>query len=153
MLCLRATALNCVSQMMDVADSTRLWEQIDYTTQSVLSQRILLHKLTQKVLIFCWPCISLQFFANDQLDTLFRTFVYYTSVHVSSIKCTSSGDRIVLIHHLVWLVCVSDCLVCWSGGTGIPSSHSHRLIIPDDVLIQFDLLMMSSVMLETCTEV
>ena len=32
---------------------------------------------------------------------------------------------------------------------GIPSSHSHRLIIPDDVLIQFDLLMMSSVTLET----
>jgi hypothetical protein len=36
--------------------------------------------------------------------------------------------------------------------TGIPSSHSHRLIIPDDVLIQFDLLMMSTVMLETCRE-
>ena len=32
--------------------------------------------------------------------------------------------------------------------TGIPSSHLHRLIIPDDVLIQFDLLMMSAVMLE-----
>jgi len=30
-----------------------------------------------------------------------------------------------------------------------PSSHLHRLIIPDDVLIQFDLLMMSTVMLET----
>jgi len=27
-------------------------------------------------------------------------------------QCSSSGDRIVLIHHLVWLVCVSDCLVC-----------------------------------------
>jgi len=37
--------------------------------------------------------------------------------------------------------------------TGIPSSHLHRLIIPDDVLIQFDLLMMSTVMLETCREV
>ena len=37
--------------------------------------------------------------------------------------------------------------------TGIPSSHSHRLIIPDDVLIKFDLLMMSTVMLETCREV
>jgi hypothetical protein len=36
--------------------------------------------------------------------------------------------------------------------TGIPSSHLHRLIIPDDVLIQFDLLMMSTVMLETCRE-
>jgi len=29
---------------------------------------------------------------------------------------------------------------------------SHRLIIPDDVLIQFDLLMMSTVMLEICRE-
>ena len=28
--------------------------------------------------------------------------------------------------------------------TGIPSSYLHRLIIPDDVLIQFDLLMMST---------
>ena len=37
--------------------------------------------------------------------------------------------------------------------TGLPSSHIHRLIIPDDVLIQFDLLMMSTVVLETCREV
>jgi len=34
----------------------------------------------------------------------------------------------------------------------ITSSHLHRLIIPDDVLIQFDLLMMYTVMLETCRE-
>jgi len=33
--------------------------------------------------------------------------------------------------------------------TGIPSSHLHRLMISDDVLIQFD-LMMNAVMLETC---
>ena len=37
--------------------------------------------------------------------------------------------------------------------TAIPSSHLHRLIIPDDVLIQFDFLMMSTVMLETYREV
>jgi len=36
--------------------------------------------------------------------------------------------------------------------TGIPSSYLHRLIIPDDVLKQFGLLMMSIVMLETCRE-
>jgi len=71
-------------------------------------------------------------------------FIYFISLHVSSINCSSSGDRIVLIHHLVRLVCVSDCLVCQSGGADIPGSHSHRLIIPDDVLIQFDLLMMST---------
>jgi len=37
--------------------------------------------------------------------------------------------------------------------TDIPSSHLHRLNIPDDVLIQFDLLMTSTVMLETCREI
>ena len=36
--------------------------------------------------------------------------------------------------------------------TGIPSSHIHILIIPDDVLIQFDLLMMSTVTFETWRE-
>jgi len=28
-------------------------------------------------------------------------FIYFVSLRVSSIKCSSSGDRIVLIHHLV----------------------------------------------------
>jgi len=41
-------------------------------------------------------------------------FIYFISLHVSSIKCPSSGDRILLIHYLIWLVCVSDCLVCRS---------------------------------------
>ena len=84
-------------------------------------------------------------------------FISYLYMFRAS-QCSSSGDRIVLIHHLVWLVYVSDCLVCRSGGnfssilTGIPSSHLHRLIIPDDVLIKFDLLMMSTVMPETCRD-
>ena len=65
-------------------------------------------------------------------------------------QCSSSGDRIVLIRHLVWLVCVSDCLVCRPPGRH--TKQSHRLIIPDDVLIQFDLLMMSTVMLKTCRD-
>jgi len=34
--------------------------------------------------------------------------------------------------------------------TGIPSSHLHTLIMPDDIFIQFNVLMMSTVMLETC---
>jgi len=46
-------------------------------------------------------------------------------------------------------------VTAWYAGqdpTGTPSSHLHRLIIPDDVLIQFDLLTMSIVVLETCRE-
>ena len=82
--------------------------------------------------------------------TYFFMYLFISSLYMfRASRCSSSWDRIVLIHHLVWLVCVSDCLVCL---TGIPSSHLYRLIIPDDVLIQFDLLMMSTVMLETCRE-
>jgi len=32
------------------------------------------------------------------------------------------------------------------------TKESHELIIPDDVVIQFDLLIMSTVMIETCKE-
>ena len=41
-------------------------------------------KKGEKIFIFRWPCISLQSFANDQLDALFYIFVYYTSLHVWS---------------------------------------------------------------------
>jgi len=79
--------------------------------------------------LFCWPCISLQILANNQLDTLFHVFIYFISLRVSSIT-------VLIIRR----------------PTGIPSSHLHRLIIPDDVLIQFGLLMMSTVILETRRE-
>ena len=35
--------------------------------------------------IFFWPCISLQILANNQLDALFHVFIYFISLHVSSI--------------------------------------------------------------------
>jgi len=38
-----------------------------------------------KYIIFYWPCISLQILANNQLDALFHVFIYFTSLHVSSI--------------------------------------------------------------------
>ena len=92
------------------------------------------------------------------ITNLTHCFVYLfiSSLYMSrASQCSSSGDRIVLIHHLVWLVCVT-AWYAWPAYqvclTGIRSSDWHRLIIPDDVLIQFDLLIMSAVMLETCRE-
>jgi len=38
-----------------------------------------------------------------------------------------------------------------SFSTGAPDGHSLRVTIPDAVLIQFDLLRMSKILLETCT--
>jgi hypothetical protein len=56
-----------------------------------------------------------------------------------------------MYQYIIWYVslCVGDCLVCLvcrSGGTGIPG-------IPDDLLMQLILLMMSNGLLETCGEV
>ena len=95
--------------------------------------------------------ISVVILANNQLDVLFHVFIYFISLHVSSITeliirrskyiNTSSG----MISLCKWLLGMPVL-------TGIPSSHLHRLIIPDDVLIQFYLLMMSAVMLETCRQ-
>jgi len=64
--------------------------------------------------------------------THFFLYLFISSLYMfRASQCSSSGDRIVLIYLLVW----------------------HRLIIPDDVLIQFDLLMMSTAVLETCREI
>jgi hypothetical protein len=95
--------------------------------------------------------ISLQFYTNDQLGELFYIFIYHTSLHVSIIivliirrsNCINTSSSMISL-------CECECLV-WL--TGIPSSHLHRLIIPDYILIPFDLLMMSTMMLETCREV
>jgi len=58
--------------------------------------------------IFCWRCISLKI-----LD--FFMYLFISCLYMFRASQRSSGDRIVLIHHLVWLVCVSDCFVCRSG--------------------------------------
>jgi hypothetical protein len=99
--------------------------------------------------VFRWPCISLQFFPNDQLDALFSMYLFITPLYMfRANQCSSSGDRIVLIHHLVWLVCVGDCLVC------IPGSHLHRVTHTHQMTYWHNsiLLMMSTGLLEICTE-
>jgi hypothetical protein len=60
-----------------------------------------------------WPCILSQILVNNQPDALFHVFIY--SFHLSACferQVLIIRDRFALIHHLVWLVCVSDCLVC-----------------------------------------
>ena len=50
--------------------------------------------------------------------THFLMYLVISSLYMfRASQCSSSGDQIVLIHNLVWSVCVSDCLVCRSGGS------------------------------------
>jgi len=64
--------------------------------------------------VFCWPCISLQILGNSQLDALFHVFIYFMSLHVSSVTAliirrlncinTSSG----MISLCKWLLGMPD---------------------------------------------
>ena len=55
--------------------------------------------------------------ANNQLDALPFMYLFSSPLYMfRTAQRSSSGGRIVLIHHLVLLVCVSDCLVCLSEG-------------------------------------
>jgi hypothetical protein len=90
------------------------------------------------------PVSILRVLANNQLDAIFHVFIY--SLHLST-----------CFEHQVLIIRRSNCINTLSGMislcewvlgmpvlTGKPSSHLHRLIILDDVLIQIDLLMMST---------
>jgi len=53
----------------------------------------------------------------------FFMYLFISSLYMfRASQCSSLGDWIVLIHHLVWLVCVSDCLVCR------PYRHTKQLL-------------------------
>jgi len=71
-----------------------------------------------------------------------------------AMSCSTSGGQIVLIQHLVSSLSVSGHPVhrlrenCTSSlSTCAPDVHLHRVTIPDAVLIQSDLLMMSRTLL------
>ena len=74
-----------------------------------------------------------------------------------ALGCSSLGGTIVLLQHLVSSLCkqlynlpVESEMLCSPLSTGALNSCLRRVTIPDAVTIQFDLLKMSMVLLETC---
>ena len=68
-----------------------------------------------------------------------------------AVPCSSSGGQIVLLQHLVSSLSLNGRTVCRSPlSTGIPYVRLQRVMIPEAVIIQFVLLKMSKVLLETC---
>jgi hypothetical protein len=96
--------------------------------------------------------------ASDQLDAqIVNIFIAILYMYMfRAISCSSSGGQIVLIQHLVSSLSVNDRPVhrlrsnC-SFSTCVPDGHLLKVTIPNAVLIQFDLLRMSKILLETCT--
>jgi hypothetical protein len=101
---------------------------------------------------FFTPC-KLLVLVNDQLDPQFFTYMFISILYVfQATSCSSSGKSIVSIH----LLCVILCK--WPSSMQVlPDLHTRRSPtqwhIPDVVLIQLILLMMSTRLLETCREV
>ena len=89
---------------------------------------------------------------------LFYNNIYYIIIldMFRAIPCSSSGGQIVLLQHLVSSLSISSYTVhqlradCSPLSTGALNSFLWRVTIPDVVTIQFDLLKMSMVLLETC---
>jgi hypothetical protein len=84
-------------------------------------------------------CIDL---VNNQLDALFQCiylFIYLFYFCTCFEQPSAHHQENHLYQYIIWYISlyVGDCLVCRSGGTGIPDSH----------------LMMSTGLLETCAEV
>ena len=73
--------------------------------------------------------------------------------------CSSSGGQIVLVQHLASLISLGDCSVqrlredSRTIVTSVLNSHLKRVTMPDAVLIQFDLLKIGIIVLETCREI
>ena len=82
-------------------------------------------------------------------------YVYYSPLHVSSnvvlivrSNCTNTASGIVTL--CKWYSGMQVERELRSLSTCIPDGHLQRVTIPDAVLIKFDLLMMSTTLLETC---
>ena len=89
-----------------------------------------------------------QFLLTTNLTHFFISYLLHLSTCFE--HHSAHHQRSNCLNTLSGMISVCKWLLC------VPYRHtkqSHRLIIPDDVLIQFDLLMMSTMMLETHEEV
>ena len=77
--------------------------------------------------VFRWLCISLHFFANDQIDALFYIFIYYTSLHVSNITVLIIR-RSNCINTSFGMISLCEWLLGMPVRTGIPSSQIKKCV-------------------------
>jgi hypothetical protein len=114
-------------------------------------------------LMFLWPCIIVENYFNNQLNAQFLyslsiCMLHYNPRHVSSINMpifrrrnfiiTASG--VVTLCKRLYRIPDESRLLCSLLLCGILYCTIQRVTIPDAVIIQFVLLKMGILMLETC---
>jgi hypothetical protein len=94
-------------------------------------------------IVIRYPTSSKKFLLMTNL-THFSQCMYFTPLHISSNKCTSSGGSDCVITSSS-IIPSSGRLSCVPvGPTSTQDSHPLEFAIPDDVFTQFILLMMST---------
>ena len=111
-----------------------------------------------------FPCATLTYCRLFQITNLMHNsfilqqYVCYTTIlnMFRAAPCSSSGGQIVLLQPLVLSLSVNSRTVCRLRADYSPLStsllygHLQRVTIPDAAVIEFVLLRMSIVLLETC---
>ena len=79
--------------------SDNITEENPFATETWQTTCTLHHSLN---FMFYWPCIPVQLWVNDQLDTqLYKTFIIIILYVFRATLCSLSGGRIVLIQQLI----------------------------------------------------
>jgi len=86
---------------------------------------------------------------------LVHKFLFYNKFIIflymfPALLCSSSGGQNCIIQHLVSSHSVGGCPVHSLGEDCARDDHLQCVMIPDAVQYNFDLLMMSTIMLKTC---
>ena len=73
----------------------------------------------------------------------FVLYLYYSILHVSS-------NVVLIIRRSDYINTASGIVTLCKWPSDAPDGQLHRVTIPDAVLIQYNLLMMNTTLLETC---
>ena len=79
---------------------------------------------------------------NMTHNSFILKYVYYSPLHVSS-------NVVLIIRRSNCINTASGMVTLCKWPSGAPDGHLQSVTIPDTVVIQFDLLMMSTTLLET----
>jgi len=92
--------------------------------------------------MFCWPCLLVRLWVNDQLDVQLRYIIC-----LLLLLSATWFEQLHAHHQEVNYINIQPKQFLLNLHTGRSLTENN---VPGAVLIQFDLLMMSTVLLETC---
>ena len=121
----------------------RLWTASFWMTEFKATPRI-----RSKNFIFYWPCISVQFLLITNLTHFsFPMYLFHFSTCFEQSSVHHQENQ--LYQYIIWYISLS----VGPSGPAYQTVTYTEWHIPDDVLIQLILLMMSTGLLETCRKV